>query len=102
MACLVGVGVLPAAAALAQSAPGTAAPEGSASAGGETPGASASSSAQPVYPATGYGWSPPRTNGSKTAPHAARPAHTAAGESDSATPGFELLADGSSRLYVQL
>jgi hypothetical protein len=101
MACLVGVGVLPAAAALAQSAPGGAAPEASASAGGETPGASASSSAAPVYPATGYGWSPPHTNGSKT-PHAGRPARTAPGESDSASPGFEVLADGSSRLYVQL
>jgi hypothetical protein len=57
--------------------------------------------AQPVYTATGYGWSPPRTRGgAKGHPRAHRA--TTGEKTDSATPGFESLADGSTRLYVQL
>ncbi len=101
LAYLVGVGVLPAA-ALAQTATGATAPEAPAgsSSSGAAPSASASAPPTP-YPATGYGWSPPRprANGSKGRPRAH---HAVSHEKQSAVPGFEPLADGSSRLYVQL
>ncbi len=105
VACLVAVAVLPVA-ALAQSGPAPAggdsnAPAGATgSTGAEAPSASASS-ARPVYTATGYGWSPPpqRPHGSTAHSQAHR---SRSGEPDSATPGFETLADGSTRLFVEL
>jgi hypothetical protein len=69
---------------------------------GSAPAASGapSASARPVVPATGYAWTPakkkPRDRTS------ARPARTKAAASDAIMPGFETLADGSTRLFVQL
>jgi hypothetical protein len=58
----------------------------------------AGSSEKAVVPATGYGWSiaPER--------HTSRPrrARAAAGGPDAILPGFETLADGSTRLFVVL
>jgi hypothetical protein len=62
---------------------------------------SASASAAPVFPATGFGWS---TTPKKAAPaarlrmRAARTTQTP----DAILPGFEMLADGATRLFVQL
>ena len=63
--------------------------------------APAASSAPSVVPATGYGWSttPPKHHG--VAPARAG-ATGAAGAPDAILPGFETLADGSTRLFVQL
>ncbi|HLK38496.1 MAG TPA: hypothetical protein VKU41_17155 [Polyangiaceae bacterium] len=58
----------------------------------------ASASAAPVVPATGYGWSTPRRKASPRSPRAARHGD----EADALMPGFETLADGSSRLFVEL
>lgn len=63
--------------------------------------APAASSAPAVTPATGYGWSttPPRH-----APRPRSPGRTAHASQapDAILPGFETLADGSTRLFVQL
>jgi hypothetical protein len=57
--------------------------------------------AAPVIPATGYGWS---TTPKKHGPRGATPARRARIDTtpDVVLPGFETLADGSSRLFVQL
>jgi hypothetical protein len=60
------------------------------------PAAPAASSAT-VIPATGYGWTP--TPAPKHHVHAVRAAKTGP---DAIMPGFEMLADGSSQLYVEL
>jgi hypothetical protein len=72
----------------------TAAPEP-----GDTNAAPASSAA-PVIPATGYGWSTtPRKHGpGRHRPHTPR----GTGAPDAILPGFETLGDGTTRLFVQL
>jgi hypothetical protein len=109
-ACLVAVGVLPAAGALAQSAGPPAAQPGEAPAAtgtaSEAPSAAPSPSAAPVYPATGYGWSPPKPHTpTKARPGSRRGAAARSGEGgqhDAAVPGFETLGDGSTRLFIEL
>jgi hypothetical protein len=62
---------------------------------------SASASAAPVFPATGYGWSttPKKTNpATHTRVRNARLSQTP----DAILPGFETLGDGATRLFVQL
>jgi hypothetical protein len=59
---------------------------------------SSTSPAQPVVPATGYGWTTPKR---KTDHRPARVAHRGEGP-DALMPGFETLADGSTRLFVEL
>jgi hypothetical protein len=55
-----------------------------------------------VVPATGYGWSDPKKK-SGTAPSTVRVSHhVKSGAPDATMPGFETLADGSSRLFVEL
>ncbi|MGO9838441.1 MAG: hypothetical protein ACLP1X_30030 [Polyangiaceae bacterium] len=55
-----------------------------------------------VVPATGYGWSDPKKKGGH-APSVTRVSHRAKSDAPDATmPGFETLADGSSRLFVEL
>jgi hypothetical protein len=96
-ACLVFAGLLPGAVALAQSAaPAAAAPGGD---GTSAASAAPSSSATP-YPATGYGWTEvkPRATKGRSRRSAALPP----GDHDFAVPGFEMLGDGSTRLFVQL
>jgi hypothetical protein len=58
---------------------------------------------KPVVPATGYGWSTHPAVRGRGRPRAAR-ATTPASSSPNGTvvPGFETLADGSSRVFVQL
>jgi hypothetical protein len=61
--------------------------------------APAASSAPPVVPATGYGWSTtPARHGGHARPHVPRSSKAP----DAILPGFETLADGSTRLFVQL
>ena len=61
---------------------------------------SASASAAPVIPATGYGWSDPKQP-PKPAHRAPRASHRP--DAPNATmSGFESLADGSTRLFVEL
>jgi hypothetical protein len=66
----------------------------------DTPAPSASAAA-PTIPATGYGWS---TTPKKHVPQGHGPARRARVDTtaDAVLPGFETLADGSSRLFVQL
>ncbi len=85
-------GPQPAPTAPAPPATGTAAPSGS----DTTP-------PKPVVPATGYGWSTkpaPRVRGRLRAVRAttSAPSHP----EGTVVPGFEVLADGSSRVFVQL
>jgi hypothetical protein len=63
--------------------------------------APAGSAATPTIPATGYGWS---TTPKKHVPQGHVPARRARVDTtaDAVLPGFETLADGSSRLFVQL
>jgi hypothetical protein len=65
------------------------------------PGASGAAPAAPVIPATGFGWSttPKRRTGGHVRPHA--PVSRAQSRTpDAILPGFETLADGSTRLFV--
>lgn len=55
--------------------------------------------AAPVIPATGYGWS---TTPKKHVTGGRAPRRARADSVDAVLPGFETLADGSSRLFVQL
>jgi hypothetical protein len=67
-------------------------------AAGTAPAAEPSASAKPVVPATGYGWSTtPKRHVTHPRTRAAR-----AGTPDAILPGFETLADGSTRLFVIL
>ncbi|HEY3822686.1 MAG TPA: hypothetical protein VGL81_36225 [Polyangiaceae bacterium] len=63
--------------------------------------APAASSAAPAFPATGYGWSttPKRHTGGHGRPHAPL-ARARSRTPDAILPGFETLADGSTRLFV--
>ena len=78
-----------------------------ASAGGAAPGSSGgaptppggSASARPVVPATGYGWTTPKHTVKLRRPTAKK---AVPGTPDVIEPGFETLADGSSRLFVEL
>jgi hypothetical protein len=91
------MGIFPLA-ALAQAPPPTAAP-----APGDTaaPAPATSTSAAPVFPATGYGWS--TTPAPRRPRHGhPRPARVVSQTPDAVLPGFETLADGSTRLFVQL
>ncbi|MGH7298476.1 MAG: hypothetical protein ACRELB_26280, partial [Polyangiaceae bacterium] len=64
------------------------------------PSAPPAASATPVIPATGYGWSTkPRKHGTW---HPRLHGRKAAGAPDAILPGFETLADGTTRLFVQL
>jgi hypothetical protein len=95
--------------ALAQDGPAsTAAPSpapapspGSSPAGPADPNAPPAASAAPVVPATGYGWS---TTPKKHGPwhRTARPSRPLTNKPDAILPGFETLADGTTRLFVQL
>ena len=101
-----GLCVVPVVAAAQEPAP-TAAPAATstvAAPAATDPGAAAETSApsaKPSFPATGYGWS---TTPPKRVPHG--PAHPGRARAhtgpDVVLPGFETLADGSSRLFVQL
>ncbi|HEX8789957.1 MAG TPA: hypothetical protein VF765_03330 [Polyangiaceae bacterium] len=66
-------------------------------AGGAAAPASSSSSA-PVVPATGYGWSTTPA----TPKHHIRAVRARPNTPDAIMPGFEMLADGSSQLFVEL
>jgi hypothetical protein len=94
------IGLAPAV-ALAQ-APATSATGGAAASATSPPpepAGSSTSSAQPVVPATGYGWTTPKRQTDR------RPATRAARRGDgpdALMPGFETLADGSTRLFVEL
>jgi hypothetical protein len=94
------IGLCPVA-ALAQATPpaGTAGSTGPAPIDTAVPAASASASAAPVVPATGFGWSTkPRKPGSG---RTRTPMARAKSQSpDVLLPGFETLADGSTRLFV--
>ena len=89
--------------ALAQATPATtpAGQAGPATADTTGPVGSGSASAEPVIPATGFGWSttPKRRMGGHVRPHApvTRPRSRTP---DAILPGFETLADGSTRLFV--
>jgi hypothetical protein len=89
--------------ALAQATPPTdpAGQAGPATADTAAPAASGASSAAPVFPATGYGWSttPKRRTSGHTRPHAPV-ARAQSRTPDALLPGFETLADGSTRLFV--
>ena len=89
--------------ALAQATPPTdpAAQAGPATAATTAPADSGAASAAPVIPATGYGWSttPKKRTGGHVRPHAPV-ARAHAGTPDAILPGFETLADGSTRLFV--
>ena len=63
--------------------------------------AAPASSAPPAFPATGYGWSttPKHHIGGHGRPHAPM-ARTRSSTPDAILPGFETLADGSTRLFV--
>jgi hypothetical protein len=105
---LVAAGLLVPAAAMAQApaAPSgsqnaPAAPATSAAAPATPPPPEASAApAKPVVPATGYGWSDPKAAPGVRAhaAHAARPKKRTPG---AIMPGFETLADGSTRLFVE-
>jgi hypothetical protein len=89
--------------ALAQATPPTdpATQAGPATAATTAPAGSGAASAAPVIPATGYGWSttPRRRNGGHVRPHAPL-ARAHSSTPDAILPGFETLADGSTRLFV--
>jgi len=56
----------------------------------------------PVVPATGYGWSDPKKKPAPS-PSTVRVSHRVKSDAPDATmPGFETLADGTSRLFVEL
>jgi hypothetical protein len=96
------IGVCPVV-ALAQATPPTdpAGQTGPASTDTAAPAASGSASAAPVFPATGYGWSttPRHHGGMHVHPHAPV-ARAQSRTPDALLPGFETLADGSTRLFV--
>ena len=91
--------------ALAQATPpaDSAAPAPTAPADTAAPAASGSASAEPAFPATGYGWSTapahrhPRRGPWRKHVQAAR---AQSERPDALLPGFETLADGSTRLFV--
>jgi hypothetical protein len=56
--------------------------------------------AHPVIPATGYGWSDPKPRKASHPPRASR--RVRPDSPDAIMPGFEMLADGSTRLFVEL
>lgn len=86
-----GAATAPAATTAAPAAPAT--PSTATPAGSDAP-------AKPVVPATGYGWS---THPAKGGGHAPRVRSVKDGPATGrVVPGFETLADGSSRAYVQL
>ncbi|HEY1693679.1 MAG TPA: hypothetical protein VGG39_16035 [Polyangiaceae bacterium] len=88
--------------ARAQDAPAATGPAQAPPAAAPTDSAAPSGSAAPVIPATGYGWS---TTPHRHGPHRPRrPGRAAANaqKPDAILPGFETLADGSTRLFVQL
>jgi hypothetical protein len=74
---------------------------GPATADTAAPAASGASSAPPAFPATGYGWSttPKRRTGGHLRPHAPV-ARAQSRTPDAILPGFETLADGTTRLFV--
>jgi hypothetical protein len=109
LAILAAIGFFPALALAQTSAPSTpsapaapaATPAGPSTAGPATAATDTSApagSAKPVVPATGYGWS---TTPQKKGPRA-RALHLKAATPDAILPGFETLADGSTRLFVEL
>jgi len=61
--------------------------------------ASAAASAKPVVPATGYTYAPAAPRAERSHPRVARPSP---GGIDARMTGFETLADGSTRLFVEL
>jgi hypothetical protein len=101
------VGLVPAVAP-AQTGPQSATPpaDTTAPAAPATPPAGSDAPAKPVVPATGYGWSTkpagrPRIRVRATRASAAGTANPA-NASGTIIPGFETMADGSSRLFVQM
>src|SRR5579859_1177582 len=103
----VATGTAPATAAPGAGAPApadTSAGAGAGGAGAGIGGAAPGGSAKPVVPATGYGWTThPRREQKATRPHVARWTRGhATGTPDAILPGFETLADGSTRLFVML
>lgn len=69
---------------------------------GTTTTTSDTASPHAVVPATGYGWSDPKKKPGP-GPSATRVSHhVKSGAPDATMPGFETLADGSSRLFVEL
>jgi hypothetical protein len=75
--------------------PGTAAPP--------PPPAGSDAPAKPVVPATGYGWSTKPAGRPRLRVRATRAAAAStASPSGTVIPGFETLADGSSRVFVQM
>jgi hypothetical protein len=56
---------------------------------------------RPVVPATGYGWTDPKKKAGPS-PSKVRVSHHVKDAPDATMPGFETLADGSSRLFVEL
>ena len=71
--------------------------------GAAPPAAPSTAPAKPVSPATGYGWSdkPAKKRGARVVLKP-RAAHADAHPTGTVIPGFETMADGSSRLFVQM
>jgi hypothetical protein len=66
------------------------------------PSAASSAPAKPVVPATGYGWSTPKAAKGARPRGGARAARPKPNTPDALLPGFEMLPDGSTRLFVEL
>jgi hypothetical protein len=66
------------------------------------PPAASSAPAKPVVPATGYGWSTPKAAKGAHPRGNARAARPKPNTPDAILPGFEMLPDGSTRLFVEL
>jgi hypothetical protein len=82
----------------------TATPTGTTTTTATPTGTATSDTASPhaVVPATGFGWSDPKKK-SGPGPSTTRVSHHVKSDAPDATmPGFETLADGSSRLFVEL
>lgn len=84
-----------------QPATGPADPPAAASAAAP-PSASGSASARQVVPATGYGWSTKPAAHSRGRSRAVRASGGSTSPNGTVIPGFEMLGDGSSRVFVQL
>lgn len=89
--------------AAAQAPSGSSAPAAAPSGSAAAPSASSSAAPAPTHPATGYGWSDGKPKGKGGAPRpVGRAVHPHPSGPIATMPGFEMQADGSSRLFVSL
>jgi len=95
------IGLVPSVAPAQTAGPQPAPPPPDTAAPPAAPGSAAP--AKPVVPATGYGWSTKPAGHSRARLRATRAgAASAANPAGTVIPGFETLADGSSRVFVQM